>query len=118
MRVTQKKGDIAKTKAIATFTEMGYDVAVLLTESAAYDIIVDTDTGLKKVQVKYCKTKVVDLRRIHSNSKGYVVKKYNGHKDFDWLYVYIPKKGEFLVKHDLKGRSYINMNPTFCITVG
>jgi hypothetical protein len=115
MRVTQKKGDIAKAKAISTFTEKRYDVAVLLTESAPYDLIVDTDEGLKRVQVKYSKGKVVDLRRIHSNSSGYVVKKYKGHKDFDWLYVYIPKMGEFLVKHDLKGRSYINMNSTFTL---
>ena len=34
MRQTQRKGDIAVAQAIATFTRMGYDVAVPLTESA------------------------------------------------------------------------------------
>jgi hypothetical protein len=40
MRQTQRKGDIAVAQAIATFTRMGYDVAVPLTESAPYDLVV------------------------------------------------------------------------------
>jgi PD-(D/E)XK endonuclease len=41
MRATQRKGDIATARAVATFTEMGFDVAIPLTESAAYDLVVD-----------------------------------------------------------------------------
>src|SRR4051794_18934768 len=36
VRTTQRKGDIATAFAIARFTAMGYDVAIPLTESAAY----------------------------------------------------------------------------------
>lgn len=75
MRITQRKGDIAVSQAIATFTKLGFDVSLPITESAAYDLILDTPNGLKRVQVRYASTSDVDLRRIHSNSKGYVVKK-------------------------------------------
>lgn len=104
-RVTQKKGDLAKALAIATFTAMGFDVAILVTESAPYDILVDTADGIKRVQVKYCSTNGVDLRKIHSNSKGYVIKLQN-EGDYDWLYVYHPEKGQYLQKECVGGRQY------------
>ncbi|MCA1566752.1 MAG: hypothetical protein LC803_14125 [Acidobacteria bacterium] len=47
MRVTQRKGDIATTQASATFTRLGYDVSVPITESAKYDLIIDTPDGLE-----------------------------------------------------------------------
>ena len=75
MRITQKKGDIAVAQSIARFTKMGYDVSIPVTESASYDLVVDFEGVLKKVQVRYCGVKEVSLRRIHSNSKGYVVRK-------------------------------------------
>jgi PD-(D/E)XK endonuclease len=76
VRTTQRKGDIATARAIATFTAMGYDVSIPLTESAAYDIIVDDGQELARVQCKFAsdRRRQVDLRRIHSNSTGYVVK--------------------------------------------
>ena len=86
MRTTQRKGDIAVSQAIARFTKMGYDVALPLTESAHYDLIVDTGEELKRVQVKYSGAREVALRRIHSNSNGYVVKK-TGLNAYDWLYI-------------------------------
>jgi hypothetical protein len=87
MRLTQRKGDIATAQAIATFTRLGYDVSVPITESAKYDLIVDTPDGLKRVRVKYSSSKDVDLRNIHSNSNGYVVKK-GIPGAYDWLYVF------------------------------
>lgn len=42
MRLTQRKGDLATTQAISTFTRMGFDVSIPVTESAQYDLIVDT----------------------------------------------------------------------------
>jgi PD-(D/E)XK endonuclease len=110
MRTTQRKGDIAKSRAIATFTEKGYDVALLVTESAAYDLIVDMQGALHRVQVKFSATKQVDLRRIHSNSKGYVVKKYSAN-DYDWLYVLTADGEEHVVTESLAGRSTINLRP-------
>lgn len=88
MAVTQLKGDRAVTQAIASFTREGMVVSIPVSESAQYDLVVDDGLKLNKVQVKYCGSKdgLLDLRRIHSNSKGYVTKFYSA-GDFDLLYV-------------------------------
>jgi len=93
MRETQKKGDIAVAQAIATFTKAGYDVSIPLTESAAYDLIIEGYGIIKRVQVRYSTDGEVDLRRIHSNSTGYVVKKPKKGA-YDWLYVFKASSGE------------------------
>jgi len=103
MRVTQRKGDIGVSQAIATFTKLGFDVSIPLTESAHYDLIIDTGSNLKRVQVRYTSKKDVDLRRIHSNSLGYVVKK-SLENTYDWLYVYKPNGEEYLFLNCLHGR--------------
>jgi hypothetical protein len=109
MRTTQRKGDIASAQAVARFTALGFDVSIPFTESAAYDLIVDDGTGLYRVQVKYCSTKHVDLRKIHSNSQGYVVK-FAQQDEYDWLYVLRPCGDEFLVRECLAGRTAITPN--------
>ncbi|MCL5781786.1 MAG: group I intron-associated PD-(D/E)XK endonuclease [Patescibacteria group bacterium] len=109
MRITQRKGDIAVAQAVATFTKNGYDVALPLTESASYDIIVDTGRELKRVQVRYAANGQTDLRRIHSNSTGYVVKKPKA-GSYDWLYVLTSDSREYLVRRDLSGRRSVKPN--------
>lgn len=110
VRVTQRKGDIATARAIATFTAMGYDVAIPLTESAAYDLIVDDGFQLTRVQCKFTSTpdRQVDLRRIHSNSMGYVVKMARD-ESYDWLYVLCGDDSEYLVRACLANRRSINL---------
>ncbi|PIV43609.1 MAG: hypothetical protein COX92_01240 [Candidatus Nealsonbacteria bacterium CG_4_10_14_0_2_um_filter_40_15] len=105
MRITQRKGDIAVSQAIASFTKLGFDVSLPLTESAAYDLVVDTYEGLKRVQVRYTSSGAVDLRRVHSNSKGYVVKKTKPHA-YDWLYIFKSTGEEYLLKDCLVRRSF------------
>ena len=66
---------------------MGYDVSIPLTESAAYDLVVDDGHRLARVQCKFGDRRhEVDLRRIHSNSTGYVVKR-TAEGAYDWLFV-------------------------------
>jgi len=101
MRETQRKGDLAVSVALKVFTEMGYDVSVPFTESAAYDLIVDLNSSLKRVQVKYSKSRHIALRRIHSNSNGYVVKTPKKNS-YDWLFVYSPNGDCFLIKRTEK----------------
>lgn len=110
MRTTQRKGDIAKSKAIATFTAMGFDVSLPLTESAPYDLIVDAKGFLRRVQCKFSSKSYVDLRRVHSNAQGYVVKKYSAN-DYDWLYVFTAKGKEYIIEQALAGRSTITLRP-------
>jgi hypothetical protein len=58
-----------------------------LTESAAYDLVVDDGNRLVRVQCKFAdkRKRQVDLRRIHSNSAGNVVKR-TLEGSHDWLY--------------------------------
>ncbi len=106
IKSTQRKGDIAVSQAVARFTKMGYDVALPLTESAPYDLIVDIGRSLKRVQVRYSSTRNVELRRIHSNSKGYVVKKTKTNA-YDWLYILKNTNEEYLIKKCLSDRNSI-----------
>jgi hypothetical protein len=106
MRTTQRKGDIAVAQAISTFTKLGYDVALPITESAAYDLILDISDKLIRVQVRFSSTKDVELRRIHSNSQGYVIKKTRLDA-YDWLYVLFADNREYLIKQCLDGRRSI-----------
>lgn len=49
---SKKQGDAGLGQAIAYFTMKGYDVALPLTDSADWDLIVEIDGTLKRVQVK------------------------------------------------------------------
>ncbi|PIS41443.1 MAG: hypothetical protein COT25_03095 [Candidatus Kerfeldbacteria bacterium CG08_land_8_20_14_0_20_42_7] len=116
MRLTQRKGDTAVTRSIATFTEMGYDVLLPITESAPYDIVVDDGNKLFRVQIRYTSTGEVDLRRIHSNARGYVVKKTKPDA-YDWLYILDHKGREYLIKKCLPGRRSIVPTSQYLINI-
>ena len=49
---SKKQGDAGLGQAIAYFTLQGYNVALPLTDSADWDLIVEIDDSLKRVQVK------------------------------------------------------------------
>lgn len=114
MRDTQRKGDIAVAQAIATFTKRGHDVLIPLTESAAYDLAIDFDGSIKRLQVRFTSTDEVDLRRIHSNSTGYVVKKAKNNS-YDWLYILRDNGNEYLIKQCLSNRRSIKPTKDYLI---
>ena len=49
---SKKQGDAGLGQAIAYFTMKGYDIALPLTDSADWDLIVEMEDGLKRIQVK------------------------------------------------------------------
>jgi hypothetical protein len=114
VRTTQRKGDLAVATAIATFTRLGWDVSVPLTESASYDLVVDDTTRLHRVQCRFSSTREVNLRRIHSNSQGYVVKRFEPNS-YDWLYVLRPTGEEYLMEECHSGRRSITPRPEHLI---
>jgi PD-(D/E)XK endonuclease len=89
---------------------MGYDVSIPLTESAAYDVVVDNGSQLFRVQCKFAggHRRQVSLRSIHSNSSGYVVKKTVA-GSYDWLYVLDGSDCEYLIKECLAGRNSVTL---------
>jgi hypothetical protein len=56
-RNTKKQGDVGLGSAIAFFTSIGAMVAVPLTDSQDYDLVVDIGDKLTKVQVRTCRFK-------------------------------------------------------------
>ena len=86
---------------------MGFDVSIPLTESAAYDLVVDDGDQLVRVQCKYVAGAQVDLRRIHSNAQGYVVKR-SAVNSYDWLYVLKADGREYLLKECFAERRAVN----------
>jgi hypothetical protein len=89
---------------------MGYDVSIPLTESAAYDLVVDDGQALVRVQCKFANNhrRQVDLRRIHSNSAGYVVKRTQ-EGAYDWLFILDGGNEEYLIKECLAGRRAVTL---------
>ncbi len=89
---------------------MGYDVSIPLTESAAYDLVIDDGHQLVRVQCKYAndRRRQVDLRNIHSNSSGYVVKRVRD-GSYDWLYVLDGNGAEYVIKECLSQRRSVTL---------
>lgn len=84
MHHTKTVGDLAELKVAARFAEKGYFVSRPLSEHAPYDLIVDKDNRLQKVQVK--------ARSIYKNGSVVVRKNTSNGPysdgDFDLLALY------------------------------
>lgn len=100
---TNQLGNIGLGKAIAYFTGRGHSVSVPLTDSQKYDLIVDIDGLLKRVQVKYTsrlsknnKYFLVGLRTVTVKSKVKTISRNYVPGDFDLLFVVTPQ-GDFVV---------------------
>ena len=87
---TKQKGNAGIGAAIAYFTKQGHNVLLPLTDSQDYDIVVDIDGFLNKVQIKYTTQKapsgnyIISLRSI-SGSSGKVYKTVS-ETDIDYLF--------------------------------
>ncbi len=112
VRTTQRNGDIATARAVATFTAMGYDVSPL-TGSAACDPVVDGGERLARVERTFAADprQQVDLQRIHSNATGCVVERA-AEASYDWLNVFDGDGAEYLIEECLAGRRSITLRDT------
>ncbi|MGH8975473.1 MAG: group I intron-associated PD-(D/E)XK endonuclease [Acidimicrobiia bacterium] len=77
--------------AIAYFSRMGVQVAIPLTDTQRYDLIIEHDDKLQRVQVKTTTMKQghgynVHLRTIGGNKSQIVARDFNP-SDYDWLFV-------------------------------
>ena len=75
----KRKGDLAELKVAADLLERGHAIAFPYGEDSNYDLIVDRDGCLERVQVKYVhgNPNVVEARcKSHSLTKFRVVKRY------------------------------------------
>lgn len=92
---TKEKGDIAVGKAISYFIRNGYEVCLPIGDKRHYDIIIEKNGRLERVQIKYAgrnKTThgvkcVASLRITGGNQSFNYIRKYSS-KDFDSLFIY------------------------------
>jgi PD-(D/E)XK nuclease superfamily protein len=94
MAATKKKGDLAELRVACDLVAKGYRVALPFGEDCDYDLILDRDDRLERVQVKYASSKrgVIAVRcQSHSLTNGKVrrTKRYTP-ATVDWIAVYDP----------------------------
>ncbi len=99
---TKIKGDVAEQAAILEALKRGWGVLKPIGDRLPYDLVLDVDGTLVKVQVKcawFDKSRqnyVVDNRRTKTNRRIMLRDSYEP-SDFDFALVYIPDLGLFYV---------------------
>ena len=81
---SKKKGDAGVGVAIGYYTRRGLTVSIPITDSQDYDLIVEDEKGLQKVQVKATANGNVGLRILGGNSGS--VQKYGTDVIYDILF--------------------------------
>ena len=90
---SKAKGDIGVGQAICYYTINGVEVLLPIGDKKPYDLVIDRDEQLLKVQVKYtsCKNKTGNFRadlRITGGNQSFKTAKHYEDKDFDLCFVY------------------------------
>ena len=98
----KEKGDVAAANAIAYFMTNGYEVCLPIGDKRPYDLVVELDGVLYRVQVKYAglyngenKYKAA-LRTMGGNQSYYTAKKY-ADDAFDLLFIFVANGRKFLI---------------------
>ena len=98
----KEKGDVAVAHAIHYFMTNGYEVCMPLGDKQLYDMIVEINGAMSRVQIKYAgyyngdqKYKAA-LRSMGGNQSFHTAKKYRD-DDFDLLFVYVENGRKFLI---------------------
>ena len=80
-------GDIGEAIVIAEAIKKGYTVSIPFGDNKKYDLIIERNGKLEKIQVKYHSGNGIFIRVDCCYNKGYKPKKYTG-KDIDAIIVY------------------------------
>lgn len=112
----KRKGDLAELMVAADLVRQGHRVLFPYGEDAPYDLAVDREGRLERVQVKYTTARngVLEVRcRTHSLTGGRVVATHRyTSADVEWLAAFDPEGGRcyYLPSDDLgEGRSTLTL---------
>ena len=113
-KTNKKKGNSGLAMSIAYFTTNGYTVSIPLNDTQDYDLIVDKNNFLKKVQVKAtsCKTKYNRYQVALKSCGGTKGKTYKTliDTDIDYLFILLENKDIYLIPKDIiKNKTTINI---------
>jgi hypothetical protein len=116
---SKKQGDLGLGKAIGWLTECGYTVSIPLTDSQDYDLIVDMDNKLNKVQVKTTRYKnkngifCVNLSVKGGNQSSNTIKKFDANFT-DYVYVYTSNNEMYFIPScEIKTKNNLNIGKLF-----
>lgn len=102
MADTKQKGDIAEQAVVLKTLKMGWSVSLPVGDRMSYDLIIDVNGVLVKIQVKYAWYQVssdkyfVNTRKIKTNRKNCKIERYKN-SDFDFAIGYIADLDIFYV---------------------
>lgn len=115
---TKKQGDMGLGAAIFHFTNLGQTVAIPLTDSQDYDLIVDLDNSLKKIQIKSCSFKRryyevnLSVKGGNRTSIGNI-KRFNN-SNCDYLFIITGKFEKYLIPtKDLSAKCNLVLGPKY-----
>lgn len=90
------KGTVGVGHAIGYFTRKGIVVSIPLNDSQPYDLIIDMEGELKKVQVKTSTSDSIALRTMGGNQSYHTAKMFD-HKSSDFVYGLLDSGESWLV---------------------
>ena len=114
--LTKQKGDVALGRAIAYFLANGFEVCLPIGDKRDYDLVIEKDGQLARVQVKYGglykgkTTCVVALRVMGGNQSFFTAKKCKANA-FEYLFVHTAKSESYLLpwNEDIIGKSTVDI---------
>jgi len=97
---TKLKADIAESAVVTALLKKGFKVLKPIGDRLPYDLAVDIDGKLLRIQVKsawyYNGSYTVDSRRTKTNRRHMLRARYNG-RDFDFAILHIDRSNVFYV---------------------
>lgn len=102
MESTKQKGDSATGAAIQYFLSKGYEVCLPIGDKRDYDLVVEKNNLLSRVQVKYAglypgKDKCKVALRITGGNQSYKYSKTYSDDAFETLFVYTAKGQKYVL---------------------
>lgn len=116
---SKKQGDAGLGQAIAYFTSKGFDIALPLTDSADWDLVVEIDGILKKVQVKTSAQQrgsaMIFGLCVNGGNKSGTSTKLVSEQNWDLLFLYhlITKQSALIPHHCVKSETQLNLTEKY-----
>lgn len=106
---TYEKGNLSEAVLTARLLEYGYKVLIPVGSCSRYDLVIESDYGFQKIQVKTaCIYKERIMFNTCSNNKGYKRKSYHG--EIDLFGVYCKELDEcYLIPVEKTGKSAMSL---------
>lgn len=106
-----RQGNVGVGSAISWFTLKGYTVSIPLTDSQDYDLVVDIDGSLKKVQVKTTYHKPKKHYEVNLRVSSAKAIKHFDNKKVDYVFALTESGERYLIPSE-------NIQSRKCISLG